>query len=87
MKSCKHGRRTSDVEVTNVDKHGLWLLVKGREHFLPYADFPWFRTAPAAKVRQVDLLHGAHLYWPALDVDLSLESLDCPRKYPMVAEG
>jgi hypothetical protein len=32
MKSAKRGKRTLDVEVTNVSKHGFWLLMGGKEH-------------------------------------------------------
>jgi hypothetical protein len=28
------------VEVTNVSPHGIWLLARGAERFLAYADFP-----------------------------------------------
>ena len=41
------------VEVTNISGHGIWLLTGGRELFLPYRDFPWFKeqtvAAPAAQ--------------------------------------
>ena len=33
-------------------------------------------------------LHGRdHLYWPALDVDLELDSLDNPQRFPLVARS
>ncbi len=35
----------SEVEVTNISRHGFWLLVRGKELFLPYKDFPWFQNA------------------------------------------
>ena len=41
-----HGRGTLDVEVTNVSKHGFWLLIHEREIFLPFEKFPWFEDAP-----------------------------------------
>ena len=37
------GPATSEAEVTNISKHGFWLLVDGRELFLPFAEFPWFK--------------------------------------------
>jgi hypothetical protein len=43
--SLTHGANTSQVEVGNIDQHGLWLLVDDREYFLPYDGFPWFRKA------------------------------------------
>jgi hypothetical protein len=75
---------TSDVEVTNIDKHGLWLLVKGGEYFLPYEEYPWFQEATVGDIVDVQLLHEDHLHWPSLDVDLSIESLRNPEAYPLV---
>ena len=40
MISRKLGEHTSQVEVSNVSAHGLWLLTDDRELFLPSDDFP-----------------------------------------------
>ena len=45
MKSAKLGKRTSEVEVTNVSEHGFWLLLRGQERFLAFEHFPWFQSA------------------------------------------
>jgi hypothetical protein len=87
MTSSTIGTATSPVEVTNLDSHGIWLLVSGHEHFLPYEDFPWFKRAKVEDILHVELHHGVHLHWPRLDVDLSVDSLDQPGKYPLVAKG
>ncbi len=84
MRSLARGRSTSAVEVTHISRHGLWLLVADREYFLPYDQFPWFRDARLREIQDVELLHGSHLHWPALDVDLCLESLENPNAYPLV---
>ena len=81
--SPKLGASTSDVEVTNVDAHGIWLFVKGRKHFLRHDQFPWFRDARLRDILNVQLLPESHLHWPALDVDLCLESLDEPDAFPL----
>ena len=72
------------VEVTNIDAFGFWLLVRGKEYFLPYEDYPWFRDARVRDILRVKLVHEGHLRWPALDVDLSLESLQRPESFPLV---
>ena len=84
MKSRTLGENTSGAEVLNIDAHGLWLFAGGREYFLPYTEFPWFRKAAVADVLNVQLLHGFHLYWPALDVDLDLQSLEHASETPLV---
>ena len=87
MKSENIGVATSAVEVLNVSPHGFWLLVKGRELFLAYDEFPWFRNATVGQLFNVELHHGEHLYWPELDVDLDLDRIAHPEKYPLVAKA
>ena len=87
MKSAQRGRDTSAVEVTNVSPSGLWLLVEGRERFVPFKDFPWFRDATIAELTNVLLPSPHHLHWPALDIDVAVESLDHPERYPLVSRA
>jgi len=70
----------------SISAHGFWLLVDGVEYFLPFAKFPWFRDATRSQIRRVERLRADHLYWPALDVDLSLDIIGDPEKYPLVAK-
>jgi len=87
MKSAKRGKRTSAVEVTNVSPHGLWLLIDGTDRFAPFEQFPWFRNATIAQLSRVELPSAHHLYWPDLDIDLAVESLDQPEKFPLVSKA
>ena len=84
MKLQNHGRNTSKAEVVQISLHGFWLLVEGIEYFLPFDEFHWFKKATIAQLHDVRLLHGYHLYWPKLDVDLELQSLSNLEKYPLV---
>ena len=79
------GRPTSVVELTNVSVHGMWLLVDGREIFLPFDAFPWFREASIAQLACIERLTPDHLFWPDLDVDLSIDSIDHQERYPLVS--
>lgn len=81
----KHGTGISAAEVTNVSAFGLWLLLDDREVFLGYDNFPWFREAAIGKVMHVELPSPHHLYWPELDVDLEVESVLHPEKYPLMS--
>ncbi len=86
-KSALHGKSISEIEVTNISAHGFWILVGGRESFLPFEDFPWFKDVPVGRITNVQLLHSDHLYWPDLDVDLALESVDHPEKFPLMSRN
>jgi len=76
---------TFPVEVTNVSRHGLWLLVADEELFLPFEHFPWFREASIEKISVVERHTADHLYWPLLDIDLSVASIRNPAAFPLVA--
>lgn len=83
MGSSSVGTGTSAVEVLNISANGIWLYVKGKEYFLPYEDFPWFKGARVSEIQRVRLSHGRHLHWADLDVDLALDSLEHPEHYPL----
>ena len=84
-KSAARGKRTSAVEVANVSPHGFWLLIDRTEFFLPFEHFPWFRNATIGQLTTVELPNPHHLYWPELDIDLAVESLNHPERYPLVS--
>jgi hypothetical protein len=87
MKSARRGGHTSKVEVTNVSPQGFRLLLAGRELFVPFAEFPWFRDASIGQITAVEQPSAGHLYWPQLDIDLAVESIDHPHRYPLVSRA
>ncbi len=84
MKSATNGANISSVEVTNISAHGIWLWLDGKEHFLPYREFPWFKNAKVADILNVERFGDHHLHWPALDVDLTLDMIENSRAYPLI---
>ena len=86
MKSAPLGKLTSEVEVTNISKHGFWLLLRGRELFLSFEEFPWFRDVAVGKLLKLELPQPHHLYWPDLDVHLAVESIEHPERFPLVSK-
>jgi len=82
MKSLKNGRNIS-VSVENITAFGIWLFVKGKEHFLDYQTYPYFQRHTIETIKNVRLLHGFHLRWPDLDIDLEIDNLENPEKYPL----
>jgi len=86
MKSARLGKRTSAVEVSNVSKHGFWLLIEDSERFVPFEDFPWFKHAPIGHLLNVELASPRHLYWSDLDIDLAVESIDHSEQFPLISK-
>ncbi len=85
MKSETLGKDISEAEVTNISKHGIWLLLGEKESFLSFEDFPWFKDATVSAIQNVQLLNSHHLYWPDLDVDLAVASIEHPESFPLVS--
>ena len=83
MKSGQRGAATSQVEVTNISPHGFWLLLGDRELFVAFKDFPWFQDAPVKSISAVEWPTHDHLYWPSLDIDLSVRSIEHPDEFPL----
>jgi hypothetical protein len=78
--------RTFDVEVSVASTKGFWLLLGSEELFLPYAEFPWFKQATLEQITSVEFSPPDHLYWPLIDVDLTVESIRKPDQFPLVAK-
>ena len=83
-KSSARGAHTS-VEILGLTPHALWLIVGGSELMLDFKRFPWFARASLEDVCDVTLLHGQHLCWPRLDVDLHIDSIEQPERFPLVS--
>ncbi len=87
MKSDKLGAGTSHVEVANISAQGFWLFLGDRELFVPFREFPWFVDAPVGKILNVQRPQEDHLYWPDLDVDLSVESIEHAERFSLRYRG
>ena len=86
MSSLAYGNSTSAVEVTNISNHGVWLFAHGKELFMSYEDFPWFKDQTVRSITNVEEQNTGHFYWPDIDVDLTQEMIDHPEKFPLKAK-
>ena len=80
------GKSIFKVEVTHISNHGIWLLTKDRELFLGYDDFPWFKDVPVRKILNVEEASPGHFFWPDLDVDLGIEAIEHPERFPLISK-
>ena len=85
--SLVHGKSISDIEISNISSHGIWLLAHGKELFMSYDDFPWFKDQPIKSILNVEEQSSGHFYWPDLDVDLSEEIIEHPERFPLKAKS
>ncbi|MEK7448014.1 MAG: DUF2442 domain-containing protein [Planctomycetota bacterium] len=82
MESLKNGKNIL-VSVENISPFGIWIFVKGKEYFLSFSDYPYFKDQTIKNIQNVKLFYGYHLFWPDLDVDLEIDNLEHPEKYPL----
>ena len=85
MNSLTPGNNTSTIEVTNISAHGVWILVRDRELFMSYEGFPWFADQTVKTITNVEEQSLGHFYWPDLDIDLGIESISHPERFPLKA--
>ena len=80
------GKDTLAAEVTHISSHGVWILAGDRELFMSYTDFPWFKNVPVGHIIKVEEPHPGHFYWPDLDVDLTIDIIEHPGRFPLKAK-
>ena len=83
MSSQLHGADISVGEVTNISATGFWLLVDDREYFVPFDDYPIFKSATIGQIYNLRRVGPAQFHWPELDADIELEALDNPERFPL----
>ena len=84
MSSLTPGASISAAEITVITDLGFWLLVDDREFFVPFADYPDFLQATIEQIYQFEAPSPTQFYWPALDVDIDLNALEDPQRFPLV---
>ena len=52
-----------------INAHGILLFVGGKEYYLSYDRYPWFRNAKVSDVLDVTIPDEDSLRWDAIDVD------------------
>jgi hypothetical protein len=82
-----NGTDISQVEILGLSKHGFWLLLDEEDElFVSLSEFPWFRKASIEQLFHVERPLPHHLYWPELDVDLHVDSIRHPEKFPLISQ-
>ena len=74
---------SAKAEIQNISNHGIWVLVNDQEFFMPFTEFPWFLKATIEQIYNLEFFHNQHLHWPALDIDIDIESLKHLDSYPL----
>lgn len=76
--------QSMSVAVLMINSQGIMLTVDGNDYFLSYNRVPWMKNATITEVLNVQKDGQFAITWPLLDVDLEIESLKHPERYPLL---
>lgn len=62
---CVPRERPSSAS-SRTSPHGVWLLVRSEELFMPFDDFPWFQDASVDALSRIEEPAPGHFYRPDL---------------------
>lgn len=74
----------TSVAVLMINAQGMLISVQGNDYFLSYNRVPWLRDARISSVLNVRMSGPRAIEWPELDVDLEVDSLRHPERYPLI---
>lgn len=74
----------TSVSVLMINAQGIMLSVRGNDFFLSYNRVPWLRDARISDVLNVRMCGQSAIEWEALGVDLEIDSLKHPERYPLL---
>ena len=72
------------ADVLMINDRGIMLSVMGQDYFLSYNRVPWMKDATINEVLDVRMSGKNAIEWPKLDVDLEIDSLRHPERYPLL---
>ena len=75
---------STSASVLMINAQGIMLSVQGHDYFLSYNRIPWMQDAPIRSVLNVQMSGTEAIEWPDLNVDLEIDSLRHPERYPLV---
>ena len=73
---------TGQSQITSIEVDGFWLLTGDGEYFVSFEDYPEFRDASVNQIFHFDQSLD-HYHWPDLDIDIELEALKHPERFPL----
>ena len=74
----------TSVSVLMINAQGIMISVEGQDFFLSYNRVPWMREAAVNDVMNVQMCGNEAVEWPDLDIDLEIDSLRHPERYPLL---
>ena len=67
-----------------INNQGVMISVEGNDYFLSYNRVPWLMDATVRNILNIKMSGKNAIEWPDLDIDLEIDSLKHPERYPLV---
>jgi len=82
--TLKNSTNSTLADVLMINDRGIMISVQGHDYFLSYNRVPWMRDATINEVLDVQMSGKNAIEWPKLQVDLEVDSLKHPERYPLL---
>lgn len=82
--SLNNNLQNTSVSVLMINAQGIMLSVQGNDYFISYNRMPWLKDARISDVLNVRMSGRSVIEWASLDIDLEIESLKHPERYPLI---
>ena len=82
--TSKNNTNSISADVLMINDRGIMLSVQGEDYFLSYNRVPWMKDATISDVLNVQMSGKNAIEWPKLDIDLEIDSLKHPERYPLL---
>ena len=82
--TLKSNSQDTSVSVLMINDKGIMLSVKGNDYFISYNRMPWIKNASIMDALNVQMSGRNAIEWPTLNVDLEIDSLKHPERYPLI---
>lgn len=72
------------MKIINISKTGINIIINDQELSIMFQDYPQFLNASLKQIFEFELINYNHLHWPKLDIDINVDALINPGKYPLI---
>lgn len=72
------------ASVLMINNQCVMISVEGNDYFLSYNRVPWMKDATVRNILNIKMSGKNAIEWPDLDIDLEIDSLKHPERYPLV---
>lgn len=83
--AAQHRDTTPIAYVQVITQTGFWFFLANELYWIDYEDFPVFADAAPDEIKNFEIYGNEDFHWPDLDVDIELESLLFPERFPLRA--